>query len=189
MWGKKNSRANLWPDEQKPHKRSRRRVRLPYKPKPCNYTDSCGINVAGRWRERTCEYPGRSVRYAPKGVTTAGSSAERTEVSRGHSSGSSFMKDYGIADMKNNIEKLNGWLYRRIRMCTWKEWKLPKTRKRKLLGLGLPEWVACEGAYSRKSYWRMANTGVVKRALRKERLINWGFYDLTSAYQSLHVNY
>ena len=31
-------------------------------------------------------YPGRSVRYAPKGVTTVQSSAERTEVSRGHSS-------------------------------------------------------------------------------------------------------
>ena len=66
--------------------------------------------------------------------------------------------------------------------------KLPKTRKRKLLGLGLPEWVACEGAYSRKAYWRMANAGVVKRALTKERLINWGFYDLASAYQSMHVN-
>ena len=95
----------------------------------------------------------------------------------------------GIADMKNNIESLNGWLYRRIRMCIWKQWKLPKTRRRKLKGLGLPEWAACEGAYSRKSYWRMSNAGVVKRALTKERLINWGFYDIATAYQSLHVNY
>ena len=96
---------------------------------------------------------------------------------------------YGIADMKNNIESLNGWLYRRIRMCIWKQWKLPRTRKRKLIGLGLPEWVACEGAYSRKAYWRMAGSGVVQRALTKERLINWGFYDLATSYQSLHVNY
>ena len=100
-----------------------------------------------------------------------------------------WLNYYGIADMKNNIESLNGWLYRRIRMCIWKQWKLPKTRRRKLMGLGLPEWAACEGAYSRKSYWRMSNTGVVKRALTKERLISWGFYDLTTAYQSLHVNY
>ena len=82
-----------------------------------------------------------------------------------------WLNYYGIADMKNNIESLNGWLYRRIRMCIWKQWKLPKTRRRKLMGLGLPEWAACEGAYSRKSYWRMSNTGVVKRALTKERLI------------------
>ena len=100
-----------------------------------------------------------------------------------------WLNYYSIADMKNNIEDLNGWLYRRIRMCIWKQWKLPKTRKRKLMGLGLPEWVACEGAYSRKAYWRMANTGVVNRALSKERLIHWGFYDLATAYQSMHVNY
>ena len=100
-----------------------------------------------------------------------------------------WLNYYGIADMKNNIKNLNGWLYRRIRMCIWKQWKLPRTRKRKLLGLGLPEWVACEGAYSRKAYWRMANSGVVKSALTKERLIHWGFYDLATAYQSVHVNY
>ena len=100
-----------------------------------------------------------------------------------------WLNYYSIADMKNSIEALNGWLYRRIRMCIWKQWKLPKTRKRKLIGLGMPEWVACEGAYSRKSYWRMAGSGVLNRTLTKERLINWGFYDLATAYQSMHVNY
>ncbi|MST82884.1 arginase [Lachnospiraceae bacterium Oil+RF-744-WCA-WT-13] len=46
------------------------RVRLQYKPKPSNYTESAGINEAGRWRERNVWYPGRPVRYALKGVTT-----------------------------------------------------------------------------------------------------------------------
>lgn len=100
-----------------------------------------------------------------------------------------WLNYFGIADMKNNIKSLNGWLYRRIRMCIWKQWKLPRTRKRKLLGLGLPEWAACEGAYSRKAYWRMAGSSVVQSALTKERLIHWGFYDLATAYQSMHVNY
>lgn len=31
------------------------------------------------------------------------------------------------------------------RMCIWKQWKLPKTRKRKLMGLGLPEWGPAKG--------------------------------------------
>ena len=100
-----------------------------------------------------------------------------------------WLNYFSIADMKNNIESLNGWLYRRIRMCIWKQWKLPRTRRRKLLGLGLPVQAACEAAYSRKAYWRMARNGVVHRALTKERLINWGFYDLATAYQSMHVNY
>ena len=62
------------------------RVSLLIKMKPDNHPESGMVNVAGRWRERTCEYPGRSVRYALKGVTIAQSGAERTEVSRGHSS-------------------------------------------------------------------------------------------------------
>ena len=81
-----NSRANLWSDEQKSHMRSCMRVRLPTKLKPNNYTESCMINEADGWRGRNVWYLGRSVRYALKEVTTAESSAERTEVSRGHSS-------------------------------------------------------------------------------------------------------
>ena len=62
------------------------RVRLQYKLKPNNYTESYRVDATDRWRERNVWYPGRSVRYALKEVTTAQSSAERTEVSRGHSS-------------------------------------------------------------------------------------------------------
>ena len=35
----------------------------------------------------------------------------------------------------------------------------------------------------------LANVGVVKRALTKERLIKCNFYDLATAYQSVHINY
>ena len=47
------------------------RVRLQFKSKPDNYTESCMINVADRWREGNVWYLGRSVRNAPKGVTIA----------------------------------------------------------------------------------------------------------------------
>ena len=46
------------------------RVRLHTKSKPNNYTESCGIDMAGGWRERNVWYPGRSVRYALRGVST-----------------------------------------------------------------------------------------------------------------------
>ena len=95
---------------------------------------------------------------------------------------------YSIASMKTNIEDINGWLYSRIRMCIWKQWKLPKTRLRRLRGLKVPEWLAYQTANTRKGYWWTVHTGGVKTALTKERLINWGFYDLSTAYQSMHVN-
>ena len=100
-----------------------------------------------------------------------------------------WLNYYGIANMKNNIESLNGWLYRRIRMCIWKQWKLPRTRMRKLIGLGVDSHYAATIAYDRKGYWFNAGNKAVNWALSKERLINWGLYDLTTAYQSLHVNY
>ena len=85
-----NPWANLWSDEQKPHIRLHAGVRLQFKSKPSNYTELYAVDAADRWRERNVWYPGRSVRYALKGVTIAQSSVERTEVSRGHSSGSFF---------------------------------------------------------------------------------------------------
>ena len=42
------------------------RVRLRHKSKPNSYTESCGVNVAGRWRERNVWYPGRPARNALK---------------------------------------------------------------------------------------------------------------------------
>jgi hypothetical protein len=40
-------------------------VRLPYN----NYTESCVIDAAGRWRKRNVWYPGRSARDALREVT------------------------------------------------------------------------------------------------------------------------
>ena len=88
-----------------------------------------------------------------------------------------WLNYFSIADMKNNIGDLNGWLYRRIRMCIWKQWKLPRTRMRKLIGLGVDSHYAATIAYDRKGYWFNAGNKAVNWALNKERLINWGFYD------------
>ena len=44
-----------------------------------------------------------------------------------------WLNYYGIASMKNNIDDINGWLYHRIRMCIWKQWKKLRTKARQLL--------------------------------------------------------
>ncbi len=100
-----------------------------------------------------------------------------------------WLNYYGIASMKSNIEDINGWLYHRIRMCIWKQWKLPRTRFRNLVKLGIPEHYAATIANSRRKYWYISNNKAVIWALNKERLINSGFYDLATAYQSVHINY
>ena len=106
-----NSRANLWSDEQKSHMRSCMWVRQQAMLKPNNYTESCMINEADGWRGRNVWYPGRSVRYAPKGVTTVQSSAERTEVSRGHSSRK--VKDRISRSLEYDRERKNDRLWQK----------------------------------------------------------------------------
>ena len=87
------------------------RVRLLSKPKPNNYTESCMINEADRWRGRNVWYPGRSVRYALKGVTIAQSNAEHTEVSRGHSSREA--KDRISRSLEYDRDRRNDRLWRK----------------------------------------------------------------------------
>jgi len=100
-----------------------------------------------------------------------------------------WLNYYGIASMKNNIDDINGWLYHRIRMCIWKQWKKPRTKYKNLVKLGIPEHYAATIANSRRKYWYISNNKAVIWALNKERLINSGYYDLATAYQSVHVNY
>ena len=99
-----------------------------------------------------------------------------------------WLNYYGIASMKKHLDDLNGWLYHRIRMCIWKQWKLPGTKVRNLVTLGVPEELAYQAGNTRRGYWFATQTVAVNMALTKERLIRSGFYDLTIAYQSMHVN-
>jgi len=100
-----------------------------------------------------------------------------------------WLNYYGIASMKKNIDEINGWLYHRIRMCIWKQWKKPKTKVRNLIKMGVPEDLAWQAGNSRRGHWFTTHTVAVNMAMTKERLINSGFYDLATAYQSVHVNY
>ena len=52
-----NSWVNLWSDEQKSHMRLCMRIRLHYKPKSNNYTQSDMINEADIWRGRSAYEP------------------------------------------------------------------------------------------------------------------------------------
>ena len=87
-----------------------------------------------------------------------------------------WLNYYGIASMKNNVDEINGWLYHRIRMCIWKQWKKPKTKVKNLIRMGVPKDLAWQTGNSRRGYWFTTHTVAVNMAMTKERLINSGFY-------------
>ena len=100
-----------------------------------------------------------------------------------------WLNYYGIASMKNRIVEVNKWLYHRIRMCIWKQWKRPRTKIRNLMRMGVPFDLAYQAGNSRRGYWFTTHTVAVNMAMTKERLIRSGYFDLDTAYQSVHVNY
>ena len=100
-----------------------------------------------------------------------------------------WLNYYGIASMKNPIEEVNKWLYHRIRMCIWKQWKKPRTKVKNLMKMGIPKDLAWQAGNSRRGYWFTTQTVAINMAMTRERLIASGFYDLATAYQSVHVNY
>ena len=99
-----------------------------------------------------------------------------------------WLNYYGIAEMKNRIEELNKWLYHRIRMCIWKQWKKPRTKVKNLRKMGVPEDLAWQAGKQPERILVYHANGSGKYGNDKERLISSGFYDLAIAYQSVHVN-
>ncbi len=85
--------------------------------------------------------------------------SERLERLRLYVSG--WLGYYAIGMPYAEARALDGWLRRRVRLCYWKQWRLPRTRFRKLLKLGINRKTIKQASRCRKGYWRCSNLRVV----------------------------
>lgn len=74
--------------------------------------------------------------------------------------------------------RLDKWLRRRIRQLLWKQWKKPKNRHREFAKRLTKCPSLDEYAYSSNSYWRMARTPQINKALSIKNLENEGWVSL-----------
>jgi len=81
---------------------------------------------------------------------------------------------FALAATKGVFTALDEWIRRRVRMCFWKQWHLPRTRIRKLKQLGVPHEVAVPHGTSRKAYWRLAKTLGGHMGMTREWLLDQG---------------
>ena len=123
-------------------------------------------------KELTSRSQGRNVRVVMKNVE---------KYIRG------WLGYFGIASMKTTMKEWDGWLRRRFRMYIWKQWKLPKTRVKNLIKLGMEPWKAYRNGNSSKGYWAVAGSGILKTTITNERLARAGYYSLSDRYESLHL--
>lgn len=89
---------------------------------------------------------------------------------------------FRIGSMKTLCKEMDSKIRFRLRMCIWKYWKLPKTRMRRLMQLGINRnWAKCT-AYSRKGYARLCSGGAVAVAINNKRLTQFGLVSMLDYY-------
>ena len=98
-----------------------------------------------------------------------------------------WIQYFKLANMRNHLQKLDEWLRRRIRMCAWKSWKKVKTKFTNLVKLGTGKFQAWQWANTRKSYWRIAKSPVLSRALNNKRIAERGYISLVSYYNKVQI--
>ena len=89
---------------------------------------------------------------------------------------------YGIAKCKGIAVQLDKWIKLRLRMYIWKQWKKVKTRYKNLKKLGLNHYQAIKFANTRKGYWRVANSAILKTTLTNQFFNDLGLKSLTRQY-------
>ncbi len=72
---------------------------------------------------------------------------------------------FKVVEARDIFGSLDGWIRRKIRDILWRQWKKPRTRRKRLISLGLKEKTAKTMAYSSKGPWRMARTSGMHKAL------------------------
>lgn len=70
-----------------------------------------------------------------------------------------------LAEMKRLCIETDEWLRRRIRMCIWKSWKKTKTKVANLIRCGIEKCQAYQWGSTRKGYWRIADSVILKLAI------------------------
>lgn len=95
---------------------------------------------------------------------------------------------FKLADMKMLLRDIDQWMRRRIRMVYWKQWKRVRTRFKMLQKCGIEKGKAWEFANTRKSYWRVAGSAIMQRAIKTEQLSRKGYLFFSDYYEQVHVS-
>jgi RNA-directed DNA polymerase len=92
---------------------------------------------------------------------------------------------YVIGIPFRDIRELDQWVRRRMRLYYWKQWGRPRTRRRKLLRLGIGKDEVHQASRSRKGCWRMSQMSLVRWAMNNDWLEEQGLPSLEKQWCSI----
>lgn len=94
---------------------------------------------------------------------------------------------FKLADMTSMLRDIDTWIRRRLRACIWKTWKKIRTRFSSLVRLGVMRNKAWEYANTRKGYWRISNSPILKCAITNARLEKRGYVSMSTMYKKVKL--
>jgi len=85
---------------------------------------------------------------------------------------------FSASEAKGIFDELDQWIRRRLRNIIWRQWKRPRTRRKKLMSLGLSEESASASAYNGRGAWWNSGASHMNRALPKKYFDRLGLVNL-----------
>ncbi len=94
-----------------------------------------------------------------------------------------WLNYFVIGASNHAVATLDFWVRRRLRDLIWRQWKRPRTRMHRLIGLGVPRLKACE-ALNRRGPWWNAGSPVVTHGLSPAHFQQLGLFCLTDTFKT-----
>jgi RNA-directed DNA polymerase len=92
---------------------------------------------------------------------------------------------FRLSEVRISFELLDQWLRRKLRCIMWRQWKRPKTRRKKLIALGLdPERARLSAGNGRGPWWN-AGASHMNQAVPTRRLRRMGLLSFLDEYRRL----
>ena len=97
-----------------------------------------------------------------------------------------WMGYFGISEYYRPVPELDQWLRRRVRMCYWKQWRLRRTKVKKLRALGTSKRAAILTAFSSKGYWHLSRTLATQTGMTNDWLKAQGLVSIRALWMKAH---
>ena len=92
---------------------------------------------------------------------------------------------FRLSEVRIGFELLDQWLRRKLRCILWRQWKRPRTRRKKLIALGLDPERARISAYNGRGPWWNAGASHMNQAVPTRRLRRMGLLSFLDEYRRL----
>jgi RNA-directed DNA polymerase len=94
-----------------------------------------------------------------------------------------WLNYFRLAEVRSAFEALDQWIRRRLRCTLWRQWKKPRTRRRKLIAYGLDPERAKRSAYNGRGPWWNAGASHMNKAVPNRVFSQYNLVSLIQHHQ------